>query len=188
MVARSRTRSLDHGGIRGSKGGRKQAMSRKNKKFRKGGGNDGPCQAPGGHGRQTRSARPGVRYPRPLAERVCGWLACRRQGRETARMEKISLDAIAREQATRAAAATSGHSAGTVYGEHEHALRQTVLALTAGSSLDERESPGRPPSRFCGGGSGWQPGSWPGKAAGVISWSCRTSGMHCRRSRTRRCC
>jgi quercetin dioxygenase-like cupin family protein len=29
-----------------------------------------------------------------------------------------------------------------VYGGHEHALRQTVLALTAGSSLDEHESPG----------------------------------------------
>jgi quercetin dioxygenase-like cupin family protein len=57
-------------------------------------------------------------------------------------MEKLSLDAIAREQATRAAAASSGRSAQTVYGGHEHALRQTVLALTAGSSLDEHESPG----------------------------------------------
>ena len=27
-------------------------------------------------------------------------------------------------------------------GRHEHALRQTVLALTAGSSLDEHENPG----------------------------------------------
>jgi quercetin dioxygenase-like cupin family protein len=57
-------------------------------------------------------------------------------------MEKFSLDAIAREQAKRAAAASSGRSAQTVYGGHEHALRQTVLALTAGSSLDEHESPG----------------------------------------------
>lgn len=57
-------------------------------------------------------------------------------------MEKFSLDAIAREQAKRAAAASSGRSAETVYGGHEHALRQTVLALTAGSSLDEHESPG----------------------------------------------
>jgi quercetin dioxygenase-like cupin family protein len=29
-----------------------------------------------------------------------------------------------------------------VYGGHEHALRQTVLALSAGSALDEHESPG----------------------------------------------
>jgi quercetin dioxygenase-like cupin family protein len=57
-------------------------------------------------------------------------------------MEKFSLDAIAQEQATRAAAAPGGRSAQTVYGGHEHALRQTVLALTAGSSLDEHESPG----------------------------------------------
>ena|SRR5215470_1171878 len=57
-------------------------------------------------------------------------------------MEKFSLDAIAREQATRAAAASSGRSARTVYGGHEHALRQTVLALAAGSSLDEHENPG----------------------------------------------
>ena len=57
-------------------------------------------------------------------------------------MEKFSLEAIAREQARRAAAASSGRSAETVYGGHEHALRQTVLALTAGSSLDEHENPG----------------------------------------------
>ena len=69
-------------------------------------------------------------------------LACGRPGGETARMEKFSLDAIAREQAKRAAAASSGRSAETVYGGHEHALRQTVLALTAGSSLTEHESPG----------------------------------------------
>ncbi len=57
-------------------------------------------------------------------------------------MEKFSLDAIAREQARRAAAAPGGRSAETVYGGHEHALRQTVLALTAGSSLDDHENPG----------------------------------------------
>ncbi len=57
-------------------------------------------------------------------------------------MEKFSLDAMAREQAKRAGAASSGRSAKTVYGGHEHALRQTVIALTAGSSLDEHESPG----------------------------------------------
>ena len=64
-------------------------------------------------------------------------------------MEKFSPEAIAREQAKRAAAASSGRSAETVYGGHEHALRQTVFALTetvfaltAGSSLDEHNSPG----------------------------------------------
>ncbi|MBV9095314.1 MAG: cupin domain-containing protein [Streptosporangiaceae bacterium] len=57
-------------------------------------------------------------------------------------MEKFSLDAIAREQARRAAAASAGRSAETVYGGHEHALRQTVLALTAGSAMTEHENPG----------------------------------------------
>lgn len=57
-------------------------------------------------------------------------------------MEKLSLDAVAREQAKRAAAASSGRSAETVYGGHEHGLRQTVLALTAGSALTEHENPG----------------------------------------------
>ncbi|HXW45241.1 MAG TPA: cupin domain-containing protein [Streptosporangiaceae bacterium] len=57
-------------------------------------------------------------------------------------MEKFSLDAIVRAQTTQAAAAPSGRSAETVYGGHEHALRQTVLALTAGSSMGEHESPG----------------------------------------------
>lgn len=57
-------------------------------------------------------------------------------------MEKLSLDAVAREQIKRAAAATSGRSAETVFGGHEHALRQTVVALTAGSTLDEHENPG----------------------------------------------
>jgi quercetin dioxygenase-like cupin family protein len=57
-------------------------------------------------------------------------------------MEKFSLDAIAREQARRAATAPAGRSAETVYGGHEHTLRQTVLALTAGTSLAEHENPG----------------------------------------------
>ena len=57
-------------------------------------------------------------------------------------MQKFSLDAIAREQAKRASAASSGRSAETVFGGHEHVLRQTVIALTAGSALDEHENPG----------------------------------------------
>ncbi len=57
-------------------------------------------------------------------------------------MEKISLTALARQHLTAARAASSGRSAHTVYGGHEHALRQTLIALTAGSSLDDHESPG----------------------------------------------
>jgi quercetin dioxygenase-like cupin family protein len=61
---------------------------------------------------------------------------------ETEGMEKFSLEAIAREQATRAAASSSGRSSETVYGGHEHSLRQTVIALAAGASLHEHENPG----------------------------------------------
>lgn len=57
-------------------------------------------------------------------------------------MEKMSLVALAREQLEKARAAKSGRAAHTVYGGHEHSLRQTLIALTAGVSLDEHESPG----------------------------------------------
>jgi quercetin dioxygenase-like cupin family protein len=57
-------------------------------------------------------------------------------------MEKFSLEAIARQQADAAARAGSGRAAETVYGGHEHVLRQTVVALTAGSALSEHENPG----------------------------------------------
>lgn len=57
-------------------------------------------------------------------------------------MEKVSLTALAREHLETARAATSGRSAHTVYGGHEHSLRQTVMALTAGNGLDDHESPG----------------------------------------------
>jgi quercetin dioxygenase-like cupin family protein len=57
-------------------------------------------------------------------------------------MEKISLTALAREHLETARAAASGRSAHTVYGGHEHSLRQTLMALKAGSGLDDHESPG----------------------------------------------
>lgn len=56
-------------------------------------------------------------------------------------MQKLSLDALAREQLERAAA-SGGRSADTVFGGHERVLRQTLIALTAGTSLSEHESPG----------------------------------------------
>jgi quercetin dioxygenase-like cupin family protein len=38
--------------------------------------------------------------------------------------------------------ASSGRSAHTVYGGHEHILRQTLIALRAGSGLNDHETPG----------------------------------------------
>ncbi|MET4001327.1 MULTISPECIES: cupin domain-containing protein [Arthrobacter] len=57
-------------------------------------------------------------------------------------MEKSSLTALARELLASAKTKSSGRSARTVYGGHERVLRQTMVALTAGSSLDEHDNPG----------------------------------------------
>ena len=57
-------------------------------------------------------------------------------------MEKSSLTALAREQLEVARRAPSGRSAHTVYGGHEHVLRQTVIALVAAHGLNEHNSPG----------------------------------------------
>ena len=57
-------------------------------------------------------------------------------------MEKLSLDALARELMKSATVAPAGRSARTVYGGHEHVLRQTLMALTNGSSMSEHENPG----------------------------------------------
>jgi quercetin dioxygenase-like cupin family protein len=57
-------------------------------------------------------------------------------------MQKQSLAALARHHLEQALTAPSGRSAHTVYGGHEHVLRQTLIALRAGTNLDEHENPG----------------------------------------------
>lgn len=57
-------------------------------------------------------------------------------------MQKFSLTALAREQLEVAHTTSSGRSSSTVYGGHEHQLRQTIIALTAGQMLNEHENPG----------------------------------------------
>ncbi len=57
-------------------------------------------------------------------------------------MEKHSITAIARNQLEAALAAKSGRAAQTVYGGSVHILRQTVIALRAGSKMDEHDNPG----------------------------------------------
>jgi len=52
-------------------------------------------------------------------------------------MNKVSLTALAREHLETARTTSSGRSAHTVFGGHEHSLRQTLIALTAGTELDE---------------------------------------------------
>lgn len=57
-------------------------------------------------------------------------------------METTSLTVLAREHLQVARSAGSGRSAVTVYGGREHDLRQTLIALTAGTVLGEHAAPG----------------------------------------------
>jgi quercetin dioxygenase-like cupin family protein len=57
-------------------------------------------------------------------------------------MPNVSLTDLARTHLEQATHATSGKSAETVVGGHEKHLRQTLIALRAGASLSEHESPG----------------------------------------------
>src|SRR4029450_10954946 len=87
------------------------------------------------------SATPEPRPGGPLLGPVVS-LRVARPGDHMGRMEKLSLEALAREQMKAATAAPAGRSARTVYGGHEHVLRQTLMALTAGASMSEHENPG----------------------------------------------
>jgi len=57
-------------------------------------------------------------------------------------MQQLSLSTLAREQLQIAQASTSGRSASTVYGGHDHVLRQTLIAIVGGRRLDEHANPG----------------------------------------------
>lgn len=57
-------------------------------------------------------------------------------------MDSLSLTAVVDEQLARARQSNSGRSAQTIYGGHEHFLRQTVMALLAGHEMAEHNSPG----------------------------------------------
>jgi quercetin dioxygenase-like cupin family protein len=57
-------------------------------------------------------------------------------------MQKLSLDALARELLERAASANGGRAAQTVIGGHEKILRQTVIAIIKDAALTEHANPG----------------------------------------------
>ena len=85
-------------------------------------------------------------------------------------MQKLSLEALAHEQLKIAKQSTSGRSSTTVYGGHEHSLRQTLIALVAGTALGEHESPGEATVHILSGrvrlDSG--KGSWDGRTGDLI--------------------
>ncbi|HTM84596.1 MAG TPA: cupin domain-containing protein [Mycobacterium sp.] len=55
-------------------------------------------------------------------------------------MNKFSLTAMSRDQLERARTEASGRRAATVYGGHDHTLRQTLIALTQGHALDDHHT------------------------------------------------
>ncbi len=57
-------------------------------------------------------------------------------------MSTISISQTASSLLAEANASPSGRAASTLYGGHDHALRQTVIALADGHELAEHESPG----------------------------------------------
>lgn len=85
-------------------------------------------------------------------------------------MQKLSLDAIAREQLERARNGSAGRSAETVFGGHEQTLRQTVVAMRAGSTLAEHENPGEATVHVLSGRIRLEAGahSWDGRNGDLI--------------------
>ena len=57
-------------------------------------------------------------------------------------MQRISLDAVARQQLELAAAHGGRPAADTVVGGHERVLRQTVIGMVSGAELGEHNNPG----------------------------------------------
>ena len=57
-------------------------------------------------------------------------------------MDTTSLTSLVDEHLKSAQNAASGRSSHTIYGGHEHHLRQTLIALAGGQTLSEHESPG----------------------------------------------
>ncbi|HVB27392.1 MAG TPA: cupin domain-containing protein [Mycobacteriales bacterium] len=85
-------------------------------------------------------------------------------------MQKMSLAALAREHLDRARSASAGRSAETIFGGHEHTLRQTLIALRAETTLGEHESPGEATLRVLSGRVRLSAGelAWDGRAGDFI--------------------
>jgi len=69
--------------------------------------------------------------------RLCGCQPIEEDG-----MQKLSLDAVARQQLDAARRSSAGRAAHTIVGGHGNVLRQTVIAMVDGRELAEHENPG----------------------------------------------
>jgi quercetin dioxygenase-like cupin family protein len=84
-------------------------------------------------------------------------------------MQKVSLEALARQQVDRAVSAGGGHTADTVYGGHEKVLRQTLIGMRRGAHLAEHENPGEATVQVLRGRVRM--------AVGDVSWEARTGDL-----------
>ena len=85
-------------------------------------------------------------------------------------MRKLSLDAVAREQLKQAKENSNKRSAKTVYGGHEHSLRQSVIALAGGAVMADHISPGEATLQVLQGRIRL--------TAGKDTWDLRSGGCH----------
>jgi quercetin dioxygenase-like cupin family protein len=85
-------------------------------------------------------------------------------------MQKLSLTAIVRQQLEGAHRSSSGRTAETVYGGHERALRQTVIAMVEGQTLAEHSTSGEATLQVLSGRVRLSAGAtvWDGMAGDLI--------------------
>jgi quercetin dioxygenase-like cupin family protein len=86
-------------------------------------------------------------------------------------MQKLSLDAFAREQLEAPGARPPVGRPKRCFGGHEHVMRQIVIALFRGRSLTEHVNPGEATVHVLrAGGSGWatDTASWDGRQGDLI--------------------
>ena len=85
-------------------------------------------------------------------------------------MQRVSLEALARQQLKQAATAGGGHTADTVYGGHEKVLRQTVIGMIEGAVLGEHSNPGEATVQVLSGRVRLVAGdlSWEGRAGDLL--------------------
>jgi quercetin dioxygenase-like cupin family protein len=95
-------------------------------------------------------------------------------------MQKLSLDALAREHLHLAEQSSAGRSAHTVVGGHEHIMRQTMVALTAGTTLAEHENPGEATVLVLSGRVRLETGqdSWEGRRGDLIIVPAARHSLH----------
>lgn len=84
-------------------------------------------------------------------------------------MQKISLEALARQQLKAARDAGGQRAADTVFGGHEKVLRQTVVGMLAGTRIGERENHDEATIYVLAG----RVRLW----AGTVSWEARTGDL-----------